>query len=510
MRRIAWQIWLSSVLCVLCMAQLSCDDSGLTKGQSPEIIVDPSVAIFSMPDGSEVNLKTIEVSNVGGVALLIASVTLSEEDAVEEISILDAQDWTRGGEEILPQDRKQLTLQWTVLDAIPDVATLTFNTNAGVATVRVETPDLDPEMQVKLTPGGIQPDDGGSLNIDGVMPGSTQSIQVQMQSMGFVPLTLSRFCFVGAEETCLDGQEEGGGVFRLCNGPVAQRDCDPPILPETPLIMDETYTFSVLYRPLEGLIDTAGARLLLINDSGQTPRYLIDLIGRPCIRGDDQSNCGSCGDGVVDEGEECDDANLNNTDRCLNTCRLSEPRCGDGIVQIGVEECDDGNRDNTDECRNDCRAAPCGDGPNQTGAEDCDDNNPCTLDSCEIDTGFCAHELLEGDSCTATSGCTDVGSCVEGVCTPTEGDHCDDDNMCTNERCDGETNTCVYDISAEQDGMPCGDLSNDLCTQNLCVEGMCTAEAIDCSDGDPCTVDQCDDEVWLLFCSYTRTRGLRT
>jgi len=49
----------------------------------------------------------------------------------------------------------------------------------------------------------------------------------------------------------------------------------------------------------------------------------------------------ACGDGAVDEGEECDDANQADDDACLSTCVAA--RCGDGVVETGVEECDDGN-----------------------------------------------------------------------------------------------------------------------------------------------------------------------
>lgn len=45
-----------------------------------------------------------------------------------------------------------------------------------------------------------------------------------------------------------------------------------------------------------------------------------------------------CGNGVVEEGEECDDGNEDNTDDCLNDCR--EAFCGDGYIHSGVEECD--------------------------------------------------------------------------------------------------------------------------------------------------------------------------
>jgi cysteine-rich repeat protein len=48
-----------------------------------------------------------------------------------------------------------------------------------------------------------------------------------------------------------------------------------------------------------------------------------------------------CGNGIVEDGEECDDGNLDNTDSCLNICELA--RCGDGAIQEGVEECDGGD-----------------------------------------------------------------------------------------------------------------------------------------------------------------------
>ena len=51
--------------------------------------------------------------------------------------------------------------------------------------------------------------------------------------------------------------------------------------------------------------------------------------------------------------EECDDGeNGLETDACLSGCIAA--RCGDGIVQEGVEQCDDGNVINGDACESDC------------------------------------------------------------------------------------------------------------------------------------------------------------
>ncbi|HEY0137117.1 MAG TPA: fibrinogen-like YCDxxxxGGGW domain-containing protein, partial [Nannocystis sp.] len=88
-----------------------------------------------------------------------------------------------------------------------------------------------------------------------------------------------------------------------------------------------------------------------------------------------------CGDGVVESGvEACDDGNEDDSDACLPTCEAAS--CGDGVVQAGVEECDDANKLETDECRSTCKHAKCGDGVVQAGVEACDDGNADDLDTC--------------------------------------------------------------------------------------------------------------------------------
>ena len=80
-----------------------------------------------------------------------------------------------------------------------------------------------------------------------------------------------------------------------------------------------------------------------------------------------------CGDGNVDAGEECDDANDDPTDGC-SACLAAI--CGDGVVRVGAEECDDANDDATDACVPGCLLATCGDGFVRAGVEDCDDGDP--------------------------------------------------------------------------------------------------------------------------------------
>ena len=100
-----------------------------------------------------------------------------------------------------------------------------------------------------------------------------------------------------------------------------------------------------------------------------------------------------CGDGKVDEGEECDDGNDDEQDACLNSCE--EARCGDGIIRLdlpvdrGGEDCDDGDDNDQNACTNQCKSATCGDGilredldPRDEGYEECDDGNLSAGDGC--------------------------------------------------------------------------------------------------------------------------------
>lgn len=63
----------------------------------------------------------------------------------------------------------------------------------------------------------------------------------------------------------------------------------------------------------------------------------------------DAPPAGICGDGKVDQGEECDDGNTANDDGCNAECKYEY--CGDGIVQPALgEQCDDGGYRNDDGC----------------------------------------------------------------------------------------------------------------------------------------------------------------
>lgn len=98
-----------------------------------------------------------------------------------------------------------------------------------------------------------------------------------------------------------------------------------------------------------------------------------------------------CGNGIVEDGEECDDGNVSNDDECLQTCTLAT--CGDSYVHEGVESCDDGNSNTLDACP-DCAVAVCGDGFVWEGVEVCDRGGTPEETGCASDCGGLAMRVF--------------------------------------------------------------------------------------------------------------------
>lgn len=60
-----------------------------------------------------------------------------------------------------------------------------------------------------------------------------------------------------------------------------------------------------------------------------------------------------CGNGILEEGEVCDDGDTRLCGGCSADCSRVQPLCGDGIVECG-EWCDDGNTIDGDGCSSCC------------------------------------------------------------------------------------------------------------------------------------------------------------
>jgi fibro-slime domain-containing protein len=208
----------------------------------------------------------------------------------------------------------------------------------------------------------------------------------------------------------------------------------------------------------------------------------------------------TCGDGIVEGTEECDDGGTKSGDGCNNFCKIEpgwsclvpnapcQPKCGDGL-QIGEEKCDDGNTISGDGCSTDCRQVEpgwsclasglrcqpdCGDGL-QKGSEECDDGNTTVGDGC---TGDCK---LESDWVCPTPGspCISTVVCGDGVVAGNEA--CDDHNTKSGDGCSANCSQIETGWSCLAPGAPC---------QPKCGDGR-RLGAEECDDGNTDNEDGC-------------------
>ncbi len=201
--------------------------------------------------------------------------------------------------------------------------------------------------------------------------------------------------------------------------------------------------------------------------------------GTDTTTGDGDGDGPVCGNGVVDAGEDCDDANTDETDACTNACLFAE--CGDGNTQVGVEECDDGNTDPFDACTNECLLPVCGDGVLQ-GAEQCDAGP------------------ANGPGMACKGDCT-LNTCGDGDLGPGEG--CDDGNQVDNDICN---NMCALAscgdamVQAPEQCDDGNDVDVDACT-NVCTAAACGDEFVqpgeECDEGG----GNSDNAMCTLSCS---------
>ncbi len=219
----------------------------------------------------------------------------------------------------------------------------------------------------------------------------------------------------------------------------------------------------------------------------------------------------TCGNGVLEGTEQCDDGNTKSGDGCSRLCQIeadftcptpgslcvSTSICGDGIVS-SQETCDDGNTMSGDGCSGDCKTIEtgyvcrvpgrkctplCGDGI-ITGGEACDDGNTTDGDGCS------ANCLVEpGATCTRpTTG--------KSVCTVSV---CGDGMQTGNESCDcGTSNTPPFPTGCTgPNGLFNGDGSgcSKTCTKEpVCRTGSTTHLcATRCGNGNLEAGEQCDD-----------------
>ncbi|MBI5501397.1 MAG: hypothetical protein HY907_14220 [Deltaproteobacteria bacterium] len=214
----------------------------------------------------------------------------------------------------------------------------------------------------------------------------------------------------------------------------------------------------------------------------------------------------SCGDGVVDPGEECDDGNVIDGDGCETDCTytcVADAECDDGAFCNGAETCSaayvcEAGTPEADltacttadgaggVCRSGlCAAIDCGNALVEPG-EDCDDGNAVPGDGCEAD---------------CTWSCSSVPEC-------------DDEVLCNGAETCTAAHVCEAGPPAD-DLTPCTAASGaaGVCRGGMCAEVACGNAVVDpgeaCDDGNTVNTDSClstcvaascgDGEVWAGY-----------
>lgn len=207
----------------------------------------------------------------------------------------------------------------------------------------------------------------------------------------------------------------------------------------------------------------------------------------------------SCGNGVVDPGEQCDDGNVEDGDHCSHDCSIEE--CGNGVLDPG-EDCDPpGSMPSAGiPCSPTCKFEICGNGvvDHETEpAEQCDEGSANTDTACPTPayanpagmcsycTRSCVFHMVEGPSCgdgvcnvadgeDITTCRADCSGCGNGVIDP--GEQCDEGA--------GNTNTPCPTPPYQNPPGTCTTCTNS-CTQNTQLGPYC-------GDGVKNGTEQCD------------------
>jgi hypothetical protein len=205
---------------------------------------------------------------------------------------------------------------------------------------------------------------------------------------------------------------------------------------------------------------------------------------------------GTCGDGTLSIGEDCDGPG--ETATCDPDC--SDSVCGDGTVNTTAgETCDDSGESAT--CDTDCTAAVCGDGlTNTTAGETCDDAGESATCDTDCTAAACGDGVINttagetcddsGESATCDTDCT-AAACGDGVPNTTAGETCDDAGDSATCDADCTSATCGDDTLNGTAGEACDDGTDNSDTEADACRTDC--QAASCGDGVTDTGEDCDD-----------------
>jgi cysteine-rich repeat protein len=216
---------------------------------------------------------------------------------------------------------------------------------------------------------------------------------------------------------------------------------------------------------------------------------------------------GSCGDGMLDEGEECDDGNEVDEDGCpsgaVGGCKAAV--CGDGVVWAGQEACDGGEG-----CTESCEEkGVCGNGKVEAG-EGCDDGNVVDEDGCPSGAGACKALAGCGDGYvwSGQEACDD-GNEEDGDGCPSGAGACQALAACGDGYVEGGVEGCDDGNMVDEDGCPSG--AGACKALAVCGDGYVEAGVEECDDKNGEDLDECSNKCatprWVFVTSNTGYNG---
>ena len=270
--------------------------SDLKSGGAPELSLSTDMLLFAAPNQlNEASEVSLSITNTGQSTLIVNPLRIEEEDDTSEVILLDAEDWTAERVSLGVGETRTVRLRWTPTNQQKDRGLVYIESNGGDRDVRFETVDLDPILNVESQ---VSSDLGLS---QGQVTLTTQeaSSRIKLTSLGLVPLSISRLCFVDSDDTCLSPTGEvGRGQLELCRS-LANETCEPYRLAEAlTLLPGEEHSFYVRYNPSPMEIDVVVGRVLIESDAAERPRYVLRVEGEPC------EDCQMMGGSESSAGEE--------------------------------------------------------------------------------------------------------------------------------------------------------------------------------------------------------------
>ena len=370
-------------------------------------------------------------------------------------------------------------------------------------------------------------DDGNPCTTDGCDPASGCTAAAVVGAMSCSTAAIAAAACVDGGQ-CVAGQCEAIAVECADDGDPCTKDfCDlgqdacvhPAISGCVPPCASDLDCASEPAGPCEQAVCQAGTCVVapLANDTACTSGAIAAdacASGGTCV-------AGACAPVAI----ECDDGNPCTTDGCdpATGCTTINKAKGTSCTTpaITADACALGGT---------CQSGTCVAVPQL-----CDDGNPCTIDECDPASGCTASNVGAGAPCSTPAveqaACTDGGVCQGGACVGIPVECADDGKVCTDDLCDPAADACAHppkpgcveptceadgDCAGQVDPGPCGvavcvagqcqisAIADDTpCTsaaiaanacadEGRCQAGTCAPVAIECDDGNPCTLDGCD------------------